>query len=72
MERRSGLLEEVEHVREDEQVPDMSELRASIQKWEQTMCQAAQDHQFEKAAEARDVLRRLQRLEVQYLDDIAD
>jgi excinuclease ABC subunit B len=55
-----------ECITEEETPPDIQSIRKSIGEWEKTMKQAAKELRFDDAAAARDILRRLQQLELEY------
>lgn len=59
-------LEEIPVVAVKEEVPSIDSIRRGIKEWEEAMKQAAKEYRFEDAATARDVMRRLQKLEIEY------
>ncbi len=50
---------------EKEEIPDIVSIRKSIKEWEDCMKKAAREYRFEDAAHARDIMKRLQQLELE-------
>lgn len=59
-------LEEIPSSTIKEEVPSLDSIRQGIKEWETAMKQAAKEYRFQDAATARDVMRRLQKLEIEY------
>lgn len=65
--RKKELVEMAfEGIAHTEDIPSIETIRTSIAEWEQAMKQAAKEYRFDDAATARDVMRRLQKIEVEY------
>lgn len=63
------LPEAAEALPEIEEAPtDLASIRKSIQRWEVKMKNAAKRLEFREAAEARDIIKRLQQIEMEYLE----
>jgi excinuclease ABC subunit B len=69
--RKLELLPEAAEVlpEEEESPTDLASIQKEIKSWEAKMKAAAKRLQFQEAAHARDILRRLQQIELEYLEN---